>query len=290
MRIYRYRMHGGNFGDDLNAWLWPRVFPEYGWSDTAPDAFVGIGTVLTERLNDEPGRKLVFGAGMWLPSRLPKLDETLELRFVRGPISACYLPPGTRFITDAAAALHHLRLPQVDRTNAVGFMPHSHTAHAIDCQQLSESIGATFIDPMWPVEDVLDAIRSCDRVIAEAMHGAIVADVFRIPWCRISILCAHIDGSTAHSLKWLDWGMSLKADVSSEEGYRLPLPRGRLARPLYWAERYVRRERLAKGLAQLMNTGDFRLSSDTVHDEVQKALGEELERLRADLAAREAGD
>jgi succinoglycan biosynthesis protein ExoV len=284
MRIYHSRLPGKNFGDDLNMWMWPRLFPEHEWSDDAAEVLVGIGTILTKPLDDVPGHKLVFGSGMWLPSTLPRLDASIELRFVRGPISAWYLPEGTRYITDGAAALRFLDLPEVKQTDAVGFMPHQHLANAIDCEQLCRSVGMTYLDPRAPVEELLKSIRSCDRVITEAMHGAIVADLYRIPWCRISIMCPYVDGPTAHSLKWLDWGMPLQVDVSAVENYHLPVrPRRLLARPPYWAEHFARRKRLARGLADLKTTGYFRLSSDRVNDRLLETLREEVERLRVEL-------
>ncbi|MCK7493605.1 MAG: polysaccharide pyruvyl transferase family protein [Comamonadaceae bacterium] len=51
---------------------------------------------------------------------------------------------------------------------------------------------------------MIEAIRSCDLLLTETMHGAIVADLYRVPW--VAVTCTDI----VHSLKWRDWLSSLR--------------------------------------------------------------------------------
>ena len=61
MKLHYYRDAWGNFGDDLNPWLWPRLLP--GHFDRRGDELVlGIGTVLNHRAPRAPVKQ-VFGAG-----------------------------------------------------------------------------------------------------------------------------------------------------------------------------------------------------------------------------------
>jgi succinoglycan biosynthesis protein ExoV len=62
MQLYFFRPPAGNFGDDLNTWLWPRLVPRFAES-TAADWLVGIGTILDERLLSLRGRLLILGTG-----------------------------------------------------------------------------------------------------------------------------------------------------------------------------------------------------------------------------------
>jgi succinoglycan biosynthesis protein ExoV len=59
------------------------------------------------------------------------------------------------------------------------------------------------IDPRWPVDVVLDHLLASERVICEAMHGAIIADALRIPWVAVQPIMA------VNQPKWQDWADSL---------------------------------------------------------------------------------
>ena len=46
MKLYYYRATQGNFGDDLNSWLWEELVPGR-WSDEDDgELFCGIGTII----------------------------------------------------------------------------------------------------------------------------------------------------------------------------------------------------------------------------------------------------
>ena len=64
------------------------------------------------------------------------------------------------------------------------------------------------IDPRRPVEEVISDIKASKVLLAEAMHGAIVADALRVPWIPIRAHRRH------HDFKWHDWcaSMSIRYD------------------------------------------------------------------------------
>src|SRR5437764_1474487 len=86
MKLLYWKEPTGNFGDDLNPILWPRLLPGV-LDDDGRCLFVGIGTLLTNALPKEP-LKVVFGSGAWLGRPLPTLDGTYRISFVRGPLTA----------------------------------------------------------------------------------------------------------------------------------------------------------------------------------------------------------
>jgi len=49
MHLWYWMAPKGNIGDDINPWLWPRVFGEDFFCETDPDRFIGIGSVLDDR-------------------------------------------------------------------------------------------------------------------------------------------------------------------------------------------------------------------------------------------------
>ena len=65
------------------------------------------------------------------------------------------------------------------------------------------------------VEAVVGEIIRCDVLLTEAMHGAIIADAYRIPWAPVKTNSSILD------FKWLDWCASL--EVSFNPYRMLPL-------------------------------------------------------------------
>ena len=206
MKLFYYRDPEGNFGDDLNAWLWPRLIPEL-LDDDESALFVGIGSILDRRIPQEP-RKVVFGTGVGY-GLLPVLDERWQICCVRGPLTAKALGlPADVSLTDPAALVRTVWPSPTAKTHAVSFIPHFRSprraeAAGFDLAELCASQGINYIDPHGRVEDVLDSLASSELVLAEAMHGAIVADALRVSWVPIQIFDQILN------LKWQDWCASL---------------------------------------------------------------------------------
>ena len=47
MKLYFYRGQHENFGDELNHWLMPKVFPEF-FDDDPSVLFLGIGSIILD--------------------------------------------------------------------------------------------------------------------------------------------------------------------------------------------------------------------------------------------------
>ena len=84
MKLHYFRPPHGNFGDDLNAWLW-RTAARHG--TRAPTAsFVGVGTILN-RLVPQTRLKIVLGRGR-LFAAADNLHDGSWSVLGRGPLSA----------------------------------------------------------------------------------------------------------------------------------------------------------------------------------------------------------
>jgi succinoglycan biosynthesis protein ExoV len=188
----------GNFGDDLNPWLWERLLPNvFDQNDTT--IFVGIGTLLNERLPKTT--KIIFGSGVGY-GEIPTVDQNWKTYFVRGPLSARALGFEESIgLTDPAILVRQFFNLNQDKEFKWSYMPHYHEAvfNEATWKQICESLAIHYISPTLPVEQVISEILRSEVLLTEAMHGAIVADALRVPWAAIKTKSNILD------FKWNDW-------------------------------------------------------------------------------------
>lgn len=198
MKLYYFKATHGNFGDDLNPWLWERIMPGV-LDDDPAELFVGIGTLLNHRLPSAPV-KHVFGSGFGYGTP-PRIDERYVIHAVRGYETAKMLGiDADRVITDAAVLLRTIVQPPAwPREFRFGFVPHHQSSRYFDWQTVCDEVGFHHVSAEWDVETVLAEMGRCEVLICEAMHGAIAADTLRIPWIPVSCY------DYISEFKWQDW-------------------------------------------------------------------------------------
>lgn len=209
MKLFYYKDPIGNFGDDLNPWIWYNLVPEI-FDEDDSTVIVGIGTLINSRAPEQPV-KLVFGSGVGYHT-FPIIDDKWKFYCVRGPLSAERLGLDRSYaISDPAVLLTKVvRSSPPKKTNTVCFMPHHASARFADWAGICKKAGILYIDPAADLNEAVFQIRQCRLLIAEAMHGAIVADAFRVPW--VPVVCYdHI-----LDFKWKDWCLSLKMEYRPE--------------------------------------------------------------------------
>lgn len=209
MKLYYFRDVVENFGDELNPWLFSRLIPDL-LDDDASELFLGIGSILFDNYPAQH-RKIVFGSGYGGYRPPPVLDDTWTTYFVRGPRTARALGIDPSYgLGDGATLLRLLGDALPARGPALGpvFMPHWESALDGVWDRVAPEAGLGYVDPRWSVERVIGAIRSSSLVIAEAMHGAIVADALRVPWVPFLPLLEK------HRSKWFDWAESLDVPIA----------------------------------------------------------------------------
>jgi succinoglycan biosynthesis protein ExoV len=178
MKLYYYSAPKGNVGDDLNPWLWPKVLGDDVLSNNDDHLLIGIGTLLNHKIpmardytvltsgvgyGDLPDLK----TGNWhfvairgsLTKQALNIDKTTCL------LDGAYLMP--RYFNVAKKSTH---------THKVAYIPHVDSATNGLWEKVCEIAGIKYIDPRMGVEQFIDEICSCDKVLTEAMHGAILAD------------------------------------------------------------------------------------------------------------------
>ena len=271
MQPYYYQDPQGNFGDDMNLWLWPQLLP--GIFDGEDERlFVGIGTILSTHIPDDR-TKIIFGSGVGYGT-VPKLDPSYNVHFVRGPHTAAALGLSPDLaLTDGAYALALLGpdSPRASRGRDVGFVPHCRTSDDPAWQRWSTRVGFKYISPRLEVEKVLREIGDCKLVVTESLHGAIVADAMRIPWVPVRF------HGYINEFKWRDWCASVGVE------YR-PISLHALNRAEWELRKFVRvktRVPVLCAAAQLRRrlTASY-LSTDATHSRLLGDLAAKVESLR----------
>lgn len=208
MKLAFFEVPGGNFGDDLNNWLWDDLLP--GWRDWDDETvLVGVGTVLKQGFLPEDCRKLVLGSGVGYGKQPDIGGDGWDVRAVRGPLSADALGfPAELGIVDPAVMVPRLaRFANIEKTDEVLFVPH-HATGLLDWQAACDAAGVTYLSPAGDCETVIRRIAGARLVIAESMHAAIFADAFRTPWHAVAL------SRGFNTFKWRDWAGSLGHELN----------------------------------------------------------------------------
>lgn len=234
MILYQWRGQVPNFGDELNALLWPTLLPDF-FDDDPSTRFLGIGSVLDSR-HDGSAAKLVAGAGYGGYETATRLDPSWTIHWVRGPRTARLLGLDAQAgLGDPASLLPAIGVTGSPDGDLIGFMPHFESMDRGHWRQATAAAGLTLIDPRADPREVLGMIGRCRVLVSEALHGVIAADALRVPWIAVRPL------APAHRPKWLDWADSLNLRIkfralqpssALEYATRLPLSDRRPARLL----------------------------------------------------------
>lgn len=204
MELFYFPDKHGNFGDDLNQWIWDGLLP--GWREAAPDhVLVGVGTLINDVM--PRGRtKIIAGSGVGYGA-LPAPDLMAECRFfsVRGPHSAARLGlPPEKGIADPAIMLPEFpEFQGIAKSGPPIFVPHHTSIWRHDWNRICARGGIDFVSPQGEAHEVIRRIAAAPFVLAESMHAAIIADAFGTPWQTV------VFSDKFLASKWLDWGDSL---------------------------------------------------------------------------------
>ena len=210
MKIDYWRSAHGNFGDDLNEWLWREMLPGV-WDASDGIRFIGIGTVLDRGLETDQFT-VIFGsgAGYAAPPRTLKDARKCKVYGVRGPLSAraVNLAPDLA-LTDPAILIAALPRFQNLARRGVIFVPHWKSVGIGTWPAICREVGTEYVDPRQDSELVIRRIGSATLVLAESMHAAIVADALRVPWISVTTTPEFL------AFKWADWAASLGMTIST---------------------------------------------------------------------------
>lgn len=205
MTPFYWQSARGNFGDDLNLWLWDFLLP--GFRDVHPEVLlVGVGTVLDKSLLPPRVRKLVVGSGTGYgePPDISNAGEW-DIRCVRGPMTAAKfgLDPDLGIVDPAVMATEMPDFQGLARRGGAVFVPHWESTVGGVWPLACRAAGLGYVDPCGEAKSVIRAIAQAELVVAESMHAAILADAFRVPWVAVTT------SNRINDFKWRDWATSL---------------------------------------------------------------------------------
>lgn len=193
-----------NFGDLLSPWLFEKMTGKPVVRARRDEvAYVSIGSVL-KRVT--PGA-LVWGTGSFGNEQDPQIELDATYFAVRGPLTrARLLDLGAKVkpvYGDPAllAPLYHW--PEVPKTHEIGVVVRW-SEHKWKTANVGP--GVRLIDLGTDrVEETLDAILACKRIVSSSLHGLVVADAYGIP-------AAWLESGTPNGrdYKFHDYALSVK--------------------------------------------------------------------------------
>jgi len=284
MKLRYYKLPKGerNFGDELNPWLWEKLIPGI-LDEDASVAFVGIGSLINNGLPQKTryARKIViFGTGVGYGKGVPKIDESYTIYCVRGLLSAQALGISEKLaITDGAVLIRQVFSNQSPKKYRFSYMPHYELAGK-GWETVCQKLGFGYIDPRWSVEQVLSSISETEILLAEAMHGAIIADALRVPWLPITT------NSSILAFKWQDWCSSIGVEYQPIRMKRLHHPKESLdiLTPFRTIRDWNRQKEAAQALKQAALSRSPVLSKDSRIEMLTNQLEEKLQDFKKDVA------
>jgi len=205
VQLVQHRGLAPNFGDDLNAVLWPSLATDL-IDDDPLEAFVGIGTLIGK--DCAPGSKLhVFSSGVGYDPVEAWRTRDVTYWCVRGPLSCALLGlPAETAITDGAVltplADGFAEVQPEDGPTVI--IPHVQTMTFPGWDQAAAWTGFELVDPRGTPRDVIARIAAAGRVLTESLHGAILADTYGVPWSVFAT------SDNFCSTKFVDWCESVE--------------------------------------------------------------------------------
>ena len=276
MKLFYYRSDVFNFGDALNEWLWPKIFPDL-FDDDENIIFIGIGTILDNRI-PEHAFKIVFGSGVRYPQNPPKVDLKWDIRALRGKLSAQALGVDEKVsISDPAILVNLFFKSDLRKCYKMSYMPYFRSASK-DWELACKLAGVKYIDPRRSIEECLSDIARSKYVICEAMHGAIIADAFRVPWIPVRSLNKFNEGLT-HFFKWNDWCSSLDLEFKPVD---LPILWTANSQVISLCKNYIKILYIALKLNYIKRKHSFNLSSSSILQEKFNKYLDVLEQFKRD--------
>lgn len=254
-----------NVGDYINKIIFDDIV-----KIAAPETHIalGIGTILGLKKPSLGEVFHVFGSGISLDQMdtYGTFDFELKQQYIFHGVRGHFTAKKMGIDKSAVCGDFAYLLPDKIEKNGeqfdlIGFVPHKDSLDLyFDWDELLLDVGIKLINPFSSPLDFVSQMTSCKKVVCEAMHGAIIADAYGVPWRPLFTF----DGISVS--KWEDWLSVLSHENIHFTRFRGPrkvdFKKEQLSR--YFQEKTA--SRLARGFESIGESFfKFRL-----HNELQK--------------------
>jgi pyruvyltransferase len=169
-----------NFGDALSPWLIRKMTNrKVVFNKGRTNTFLAIGSVISKATNNT----VVWGSGAFGTETSSKLAKGAEYRAVRGPLTRNLLRMNKidcpEVYGDPALLVPKYHHPLIEKEHEVGVVLRWSESQWNELN-FGPGIKKIFLGSD-NVEETLDEILSCKRILSSSLHGVIIADAYNIP-------------------------------------------------------------------------------------------------------------
>jgi len=300
MKLYYH--NDSNFGDALNPLLFDILLP--GFFDNNPeDYLIGIGSILgVFKLPKITKRLFIFSSG-YAYGEVPSWKNIeVNCLAVRGPLTAQKMGfDAKKAITDGGVLTDFLldkTAMNLPKKYKYAYMPHHYSLEKYkDYETVCAKMGIKLIDPVISpnnsIVDITKEIHQTEILITEALHGAIVAEAFRVPYIPVKAY-QHIN-----EFKWQDFGTSLDIDLTLNQvpalyskdfltnkitqKTKLPKSMNGLVYNSLKTVGFFNENKFIKRIEALIKVNEVKLSKDSKIKERREQLLEKVDQLKHSL-------
>lgn len=171
-------IRSSNVGDIITPVLVSHFFGTCSWCATGPRLLMSGSLVHMAHTGDT-----LFGVGAFAGAVPSCPSGDLNIKCVRGPLTANLLDVDCAIYGDAGLLLPFALTPAPGGAYSLGIVPHYVDQEAASAE--SWPPGTRIIPTSLPVPEFVAAIKSCRSILSSSLHGIVIAEAYGIPAGRI---------------------------------------------------------------------------------------------------------
>jgi succinoglycan biosynthesis protein ExoV len=283
-----------NFGDKFNAFLFDEIVDAEKLCDMNFTVY-GVGSILSKNFGfSNSGSIVTLGTGIRGVDFNPDQNnlQVHPISWSRGLFSQTTTK--IEAIADGAYAfmLHptYKQLLEAKKkpTYKLGIIPHYSSLSIFPWHKLASNT-IQIISPLDDFQEVCNNILNCETVLCEAMHGAVFADMLRVPWVRLDFISKYYEDPKISYLKWLDFYSGIGLLNRNEVSIHHLLFEGILAKKISKKKlilnsyNNLRVKRIKNLLAEIQGDSEiFATSNDVLLESIKNKISNKLKPILRD--------